>query len=36
MHKEQIDLDESHIRLITDLEKNNLKNYIKKIRYDLK
>lgn len=36
MHKEQIDLDESHIRLTTDLKNNNLKNYIKKIRYELK
>ncbi|MCR5026792.1 MAG: UPF0280 family protein [Methanobrevibacter sp.] len=36
MHFEEIDLDQTHIRLTTDLENNNLKQYIFKIRHDLK
>lgn len=36
MHFEEIDLDQTHIRLTTDLENNNLKQYIFKIRNDLK
>ena len=36
MHFEEIDLDQTHIRLTTDLENNNLKQYIFEIRNDLK
>ena len=36
MHSERIDLDETHIRLKTDLKNHNLKRYIFKIRQDLK
>lgn len=36
MHFEEIDLDQTHIRLTTDLENNNLKRYIFKIRSELK
>ena len=36
MNFQEIDLDETHIRLKTDLEKINLKEYIFKIRYELK
>lgn len=36
MHFEEIDLNQTHIRLTTDLETNNLKQYIFKIRQDLK
>lgn len=36
MHYEEIDLGETHIRLKTDLTNHNLKDYIYKIRSDLK
>lgn len=36
MHLEQIDLDETHIRLKSDLKKHKLKQYIFKLRHDLK
>ncbi len=36
MNFQKIDLDETHIRLKTDLENNDLNEYIFKIRYDLK
>lgn len=36
MNFSQIDIDETHIRLTTDLESNNLKKYIFNIRRDLK
>lgn len=35
MEFQHIDLNQTHIRLTTDLENNNLKNYILKIRHDL-
>ncbi len=35
MEFQDIDLNQTHIRLTTDLENNNLKNYILKIRDDL-
>ncbi|WP_407393561.1 UPF0280 family protein [Methanobrevibacter sp.] len=36
MHKERIDIGETHIRLTTDIENNYLKNYISSIRSQLK
>ncbi len=36
MHLERIDVGETHIRLTTDIENNNLKNYIYSIRSQLK
>lgn len=36
MHFEEINLDETHIRLKTDLEKHNLKSYVYSIRSNLK
>ena len=36
MHYEEINLGETHIRLKTDLDRHNLKNYIFSIRSDLK
>ncbi len=36
MYFEEIDLEETHIRLKTDLESNDLKKFIFKLRYDLK
>ena len=36
MHYEEINIDETHIRLKTDLVKHDLKNYIHSIRSDLK
>lgn len=35
MEFQHIDLNQTHIRLTTDLKNNNLKNYILKIRHDL-
>lgn len=36
MYFQEIDLEETHIRLRTDLKNHDLKRYIYKIRYDLK
>ena len=36
MHYEEINIDETHIRLKTDIAEHNLKNYIHSIRSDLK
>ncbi|MGN1185721.1 MAG: UPF0280 family protein, partial [Methanobrevibacter wolinii] len=36
MNKEVIEIDETHIRLITDLENHNLNDFILKIRRQLK
>ena len=36
MHFEEINLDETHIRLTTDLKNQELKKHIYKLRYYLK